>query len=292
MLASARQTINFFNLTANDTVLVCLNTAYIAGIMMLVRGLEAGAKIIAIEPDGNPLADIDEPIDFMAIVPLQLNNILEEPSSLLKIESIRGSIVGGAPVSPVLMKKLASTKAAVWATFGMTETLTHFALRQLNPTLEEAFAVLNQTKIKLDDRGCLVINSPVTNNNDVITNDLARQHDDHSFTWLGRVDNIINSGGLKLQIEALETKAIKLMNDLKLDNNFFIGALPDEQLNEKVCLLIEANQEIDALEEAALGNYFDKFERPKRIAYLPRFVYTPTGKINRQATLNLISLLS
>ena len=291
MLASARQTINFFNLAPKDTVLVCLNTAYIAGIMMLVRGLESGAKIITIEPEGNPLVEIDDTIDFLAIVPLQLNNILEDPTTLLKLESVKSTIVGGAPVSYTLQNKLSSTRASVWATFGMTETLTHFALRQLNPELEASYTVLDQTEIRLDERGCLVVKSPVTNNQELNTNDLAELSGDHKFKWLGRIDNVINSGAVKLQIEALEEKAVALLETLKLTNNFFIGALPDDTLGEKVCLLIEANEEIEALEKADLSSYFDKYEAPRRIAYLPRFVYTPTGKINRAASLRLIDLM-
>ena len=291
MLASANQTIDFFNLSPDDTVLVCLNTAYIAGIMMLVRGMQSGARIIAVDPIGNPLASMEEPVEFLAVVPLQLNNILEDPASMLKLESIRSTIVGGAPVSPVLMKKIASTRAAIWATFGMTETLTHFALRQLNPVWEEAFTVLNQTTIHLDDRGCLVVKSPVTDNREVVTNDLAEIAAANKFIWIGRIDNIINSGGVKLQVEDIEAKATSLLEDLQLHNNFFIGALPDEKLHEKVCLLVEADEEIEALEKADLARYFDKYAAPKRIAYLPRFVYTPTGKINRSASIKLADLL-
>ena len=133
MRLSAQQTIDFFDLKPADTVLVCLNTAYIAGIMMLTRALAAGAHIIAIEPTGNPLLDTNQQIDFLAVVPLQLQQILDNSATKSQLENCRAAIVGGAPVSIKLQEKLQNSAATVYATFGMTETLTHFALRRLNP---------------------------------------------------------------------------------------------------------------------------------------------------------------
>jgi O-succinylbenzoic acid--CoA ligase len=288
MKLSARQTIRFFNLSTVDTVLVCLNTAYIAGIMMLVRAFESGAKIIAKEPQSNPLENINEQTDFLAVVPLQLSDILNNPQTKSKLEQCRAAIVGGVSVSVKLEEEIQNSTANIYATFGMTETLTHFALRQLSPINEDSFTALDEVILGQDDRGCLTIASPVTENNVLSTNDQVELISQISFKWLGRIDYVINSGGLKIQIEDLERKIEHAFLDLELDYRFLIGSTADEKLGEKIVLIIECETEIEHLSNMNWTPYFDQFQKPKEIIYLKRFIETPTGKINRQEILNNI----
>ncbi len=285
MQHSARQTIRYFNLSPTDTVLVCLNTAYIAGLMMLVRAFESGANIVAVDPDSNPLVKVTGKIDFMAVVPLQLAAILANPDTKNRLEQCRAVIVGGAPVTVALEEQVKTSRAKIYATFGMTETLTHFALRQLNPVYEEAFTALEEVAIGQDGRGCLTVASPVTQHQVLATNDLIEFRGQNRFKWLGRIDNIINTGGIKLSTEMLERKIAQAFYDLGLDNHFFIGAKADDTLGEKVILLIEAETAIAAIENLNWSHYLDKYEKPGEIIYRKRFVETPTGKINRVATL-------
>ena len=223
MILSARQTIEYFNLTPVDTVLVCLNTAYIAGIMMLVRALVAEANIIAVEPTGNPIQDINQHIDFIAVVPLQLQQILDNAKTCNQLDSCRAVIVGGAPVSISLAESIKVSATNIYATFGMTETLTHFALKQLNPKQGEDFTTFKKVTIGQDPRGCLTVASPVTEEEVLVTNDLVEILSSHTFKWLGRIDNVINSGGVKFQIEDLERKIEHVFDDLELLNRFFIS---------------------------------------------------------------------
>ena len=290
MLASAQQTIRFFKLVPEDTVLVCLNTAYIAGIMMLVRGFVAGSKIIAVEPVANPLLYVEQPVDFLAVVPLQLEAILNNDSTRDRLNKVRATIVGGAPVSYLLQKELAQNAAFVWATFGMTETLTHFALRQLSPKLESTYTVFDETNISVNNKGCLVVSSTVTNGETLVTNDLVELKSEREFEWLGRFDNVINSGGVKLQIELLENKAQWMMVEQQLNYNFFVAAAPDKKLGQLVELVIEGTEDEELYNKIPWEDYFERYEKPRRIIFLPRFVYTPTGKIDRKATLELRNL--
>jgi len=288
MKLSAHQTINFFNLSPADTVLVCLNTAYIAGIMMLVRAFESGANIIASEPESNPLDNVSEQIDFLAVVPLQLSDILNNPHTKSKLEQCRVTIVGGAPVSIKLAEEIKNSTANIYATFGMTETLTHFALRQLSPVSEDSFTALDEVILGQDDRGCLTIASPVTENKVLSTNDQVELISQISFKWLGRVDNVINSGGFKLRIEDLERKVEQAFLDLNLDYRFFVGSVMDEKLGERIVLVIECETEIEAITNINWLPYFNQYQKPREIIYQKRFRETPTGKINRQEILNNI----
>jgi O-succinylbenzoic acid--CoA ligase len=288
MRLSAQQTIDFFELKPEDTVLVCLNTAYIAGIMMLVRALISKAKIIAVEPSGNPLKDIKSQVDFIAVVPLQLQQILDDPETNSKLENCRDSIVGGAPVSVKLQEILQKSKATVYATFGMTETLTHFALKKLNPDPEDYFTSFENVTIGQDPRGCLTVASEVTEKQKLVTNDLVELLSDNTFIWLGRVDNVINSGGIKLQIEILERKIEHAFNDLGLTNRFFIVSTEDDSLGEKVVLIVESGTVLDVIRNLDWAKYVEAFEKPKEVIFSKHFEETPTGKVNRQETINVL----
>lgn len=281
MVLSARQTIEYFKLSPADTVLVCLNTAYIAGIMMLARALESEANIIAVEPTGKPLQDITQQIDFIAVVPLQLQQILDNAKTRNQLENCRAVIVGGALVSVSLMKSIQESAANIYATFGMTETLTHFALKQLNPNQEEHFTAFNGVTIGQDSRGCLTVASPVTEDRVLVSNDLVELLSPNTFKWLGRIDNVINSGGVKLQIEALERKVENIFHDLGLANRFIISSKADEILGEKVVLVVESNSHLEILNSLDWSDYMEKYEKPKEVLYSSLFQETPTGKINR-----------
>lgn len=284
MLLSARQTINYFNLSPTDRILVCLNTAYIAGILMLVRAFEAKAQIVAVEPSGNPLQNIIGPIDFIALAPMQLEQILNNPASKNLLHKCRAAIVGGAPVSFALQEKIKGTSAAIYATFGMTETLTHFALKQLSPQKEDYFTAFAGVNLAQDERGCLTVTSPVTGQKTLITNDRVEILSANKFNWLGRIDNVINSGGIKHQIEDLERKVEQAFLSLGINNRFFIYAMADEILGEKIMLVVEGDKEISALRHINWPDYFTQFEKPKGITYCKQFVETPTGKIIRAKT--------
>jgi o-succinylbenzoate---CoA ligase len=284
---SARQTITYFSISPVDTVLVCLNTAYIAGIMMLARAMESGANIIAIEPTGNPLQDIDQQIEFMAVVPLQLQQILANTETKKRLAQCRAVIVGGAPVSVKLSKLLEKSTAKVYATFGMTETLTHFALQQLNPTPEDFFTTFQGVTIGQDTRGCLTVTSEVTKDVKLVTNDLVEILALNTFKWLGRIDNVINSGGVKLQIEDLERKVEEAFYGLALTNRFFVIGKHDDVLGEMVTLVIESLEELAVLRNLDWSNYLAKYEIPKDFLNCSQFIETPTGKIKRRETLQL-----
>jgi O-succinylbenzoic acid--CoA ligase len=101
---------------------------------------------------------------------------------------------------------------------------------------------------------------------------------------LGRVDNLINSGGIKFNPEQLEAKLATVIPDQR----FFIAGLADEKLGQKLVLVIESNgltkEELAQL-QCHIATVFDKYERPKALYVLPSFQETPTGKIRRDATL-------
>ena len=273
MQNSAQLTGKTFELKKGDSALLCMPMKYIAGKMMVVRALELGLDLKVVEPCSNPLKNIDEPIDFAAMVPLQLEN------SLNHLKKVKTLIVGGSQVNSQLVEKLQFISTEVFETYGMTETLTHVATKPLNgPDKLDVFQALDSVHFDKDDRGCLVIHAPMVNPNPIVSNDLVELRNKTSFCWLGRFDNVINSGGIKIIPEVVEAK----LSSLVRIRRYFIAGIPDELLGEKAVLVVEGDEieiSLDVLE---------KYERPKEIYFISKFVEIESGKVIRKETLYLI----
>ena len=291
MIASAQQTIEALQLTPQHTALVCLNTDYIGGKMMLVRSLVLGMDMVLVEPSSFPLDNLPLSPTFTALVPLQVQTILEK--SLTALNHFQGILVGGAPVSPALEVMIRQhVTSPIYATYGMTETVSHIALRPLNahPPNDE-YTVLGDTRIETDARGCLVIRGSVTNHQPVVTNDLVNITDAQRFRWMGRYDFVINSGGVKISPETVEATVDPLLKNMRIDGRFFVTGFPDERLGEKVVLVLEVDALVDEAKEELLTNFkkvLSPYDAPREICCLPQFIETSSGKINRPATRNLL----
>lgn len=281
LAASAHRTIRKLGLSEKNTALVCLDTKYIAGKMMLVRALEANMKIVAVEPSSNPLKDLSEQPGFGAFVPLQLDEIFKDPASVKKLNAFQSVIVGGAAVSTALLGKIRQLSCDVYATYGMTETVSHIALQKLTGAdAQDSFEVLPDIRIRLDERDCLVIEIPGFRE-PVVTNDLARITDDSHFIILGRHDHVINSGGIKLIPERIEKKLSSI-----LSGDFFVAGIRDERLGQKLVLVVEGEAVPDL--SSRIRQVLSAYEIPKEIIYTENFIRTDTQKINRLRTLEKV----
>ena len=286
MAASAHATLRALGIKSEDHALVCLDTHYIAGQMMLVRSILGGLNMIAIEPSANPFKKTGNyKIDFAALVPYQIEAIVQEGYAH-KLNELKCGIVGGASISETLMAKLQNVKSALYATYGMTETISHIALQRLNgPDRQDSFEVIGDTKINQDERGCLVITTTYLEE-PIVTNDLVELLDASHFRWLGRFDHVINSGGVKISPESLEKIIEPLFTDIPLQNRFFIAGVPDEKLGERVVLFIEGRL-TKQLQDEMLNNLATKisrFELPKEVRLVTSFQETKSGKMNRVET--------
>lgn len=286
MISSAKLTEQALDLKKEYTALVCLDTRYIAGQMMLVRSFTTGMYIVATEPAANPLERITFPhqIDFTAIVPYQLHHLLQSPHRN-RLNSFRTIIIGGAAVDRNMLHETTLLSCACYATYGMTETVSHIALQRLNgETSSDLFHILPGISIKADERNCLTISAPYLN--DVqITNDIVEIVNETSFRWLGRWDNVINSGGVKISPEDLEKRLEHGFQELNLHHRYIISSVPDVLFENKIILVLE----VDTIPYYIRKSLFELFlqtlkpyERPKEICgYFP-FPETNTGKINRR----------
>ncbi len=275
MVNSSIATGNYLKLKPGNTALHCLPSNYIAGKMMLVRALVLGLDMDLVEPTSQPIFDYDKVYNFTAMLPMQLQ------STLKYLHNIKIIIVGGSSVSKHLIDLTQSIKTKVYATYGMTETASHIALKPLNNKSQEPyFKVLPKISISQDERGCLVIDAPKVSEEKVVTNDLVKLHSPTEFEWLGRIDNVINSGGVKLFPEQIEEKLKG-----KIPHQFFVASMPDSLFGEELIIVLESDT--DALDTSVFED-LDKFETPKHIYNVPKFKMTNTGKIKRSETLKLI----
>jgi O-succinylbenzoic acid--CoA ligase len=293
--ASARRTLPALGLQPADRTLVCLNVEAVSGMMMLVRGFLGDLDLTVIEPIANPLAFSrpEQPFDFISLVPYQLATIVQEtPAKKLVLDFAKAILLGGAPVDAALEAEVQKLKAPVYLTYGMTETASHIAWRRLNgPQPEPFFTAFPGLDLGQDDRGCLTIRGDVTNHQTIVTNDLVNLRDDATFEWRGRADNTINTGGAKVQLEKVEGVLAQALLQLQLDCRSFVTALPDAKLGSRLVAVLEGKP-LDADTEAALAkqlaHFLSKYERPKAYYYTRHFAATPTGKVDKQATLQQI----
>ena len=268
MINSALATGEFFNIKENTNALLCLSTDYIAGKMMLVRALVLGWNLDMVAPISNPLSKTNKEYDFTAMVPLQLQNSLKE------IHKIKKLIVGGGVVENSLLKKIKEIDTQVFATYGMTETITHIAVKQLNHLKEvpNFYEILPDVIIYKDARNCLVIKAPKVSDELIITNDVVQLISETQFEWLGRHDNVINSGGIKLHPEKIEEKL-----EIIVKERFFVAGISDEILGEKLIVVIEGGtfKNKEKLKKEMLNlSSLSKYEIPKEVYFVDRFIET------------------
>ncbi|MFN0031984.1 MAG: AMP-binding protein [Flavobacteriales bacterium] len=279
MEASAKLTIQHFALQDARIALLCLPVSFIAGKMMLVRTWVGGWNLIWNIPSSNPIRDVHERIDFAAFTPMQVINILNTCPE--KFEAVKKVIIGGGEISHELESKLKNCNNEVWVTYGMTETITHVASRKLSGNdASNEYHALPGISFTITHDGRLIIRAAHLGSHQYTTNDVVQLHSPTSFSFVGRADHVINSGGVKIFPEQVEQKLAPL-----IAVPFYISAEADEVLGERVVLYMQT----DALSPSQIAMWIEQmktllhpYEVPKMIYALPKIERTPTGKIMRR----------
>jgi O-succinylbenzoic acid--CoA ligase len=279
MVNSSIATGNFFGLEPGDKALHCLPSHFIAGKMMFIRALVLGLEIDFVEPTAHPIFDYDKVYDFCAMIPLQVKHTINS------IHNMKTIIVGGSKVTKPLLQKIKDCEPKFYETYGMTETVTHIAVRRLESKTakkEQYFNALQDVSFSHDDRNCLVIHAPKLVEEDLVTNDIVDLKSETSFQLLGRFDNVVNSGGVKLFPEQIEDKLQPV-----IDERFIVAGEDDATLGEKLILIIENPRDSaeSILNRIKHLKGLTKFEVPKEIYIIDKFLETVNGKIQRNKTI-------
>ena len=274
MLNSARITCDFLGLKPGDTALLCMSTDYIAGKMMVVRSIERGLRLIEVEPCGHPLVD-NYQLNFAAMVPMQVYNSLQVPEEKERLMAIRHLIIGGGAIDEAMEAELRSFPNAVWSTYGMTETLSHIALRRISgPEASEWYTPFPTVKLSTNDEGCLVIDAPEVCAQTLVTNDIVELKPDGRFRIRGRKDNVICSGGIKIQIEEVKQALKKYVRV-----PYIISKRKDPKFGEIVVLLTEGDT---AQVQTICQQVLPKYHQPKLYLKIDKIPLTETGKPARK----------
>jgi O-succinylbenzoic acid--CoA ligase len=277
MQISAEATNSFFGLNHKSVLLLSLSVGNIAGKMMVVRAITGKARLIVSALSSNPLSENLSKVDFAAFVPLQVSNMLADPISRQRFSKIGTVIIGGAQISQLLEEDLQKLPNRNFATFGMTETVSHFAVRNISSG-EKHFTCLPGFSISTDSEQKLVLDKHPFSSEKIRTNDIVELLGPNQFRWLGRADNIINSGGIKIHPETLEKKLEPLFGD----RPFYISSQKHLSLGEQVVLIVEgALENSEALLNGA-KKLLEKYQAPAKLISINRFQRTPTGKVIRQ----------
>jgi O-succinylbenzoic acid--CoA ligase len=289
--ASAEMTGQALSLYHGTRALVCLNVDYVAGLMMLVRGMELKWELTVVEPSSNPLAGLDAAFDFIAMVPAQLAGCLAHTETRVKLNSVGKILLGGAPVSRELEKQINALTVPVYQSYGMTETVSHVAIRRLNgPDAREYYTILPGIFSGVDARGCLWVSGAVSSHETVQTNDLVELLGGNCFRWLGREDHVVNSGGVKIVLDQIDAVVADVLLGHELSASFFSWYEPDEILGQKLILIFESGGDhIDTNELLAeIRKRVSAYQTPKHVYFASQFVKTPSDKVNKRLTADLL----
>lgn len=277
MKASAQMTIEALGLRPGMSALLAMPLRFIAGQMVVVRSIVGGLHLIPVAPSSHPYARLCQAPDFAALTPMQVYESLRVPHERSLLRRTRLLLIGGGAISPELAEELKTFPHAVWSTYGMTETLSHIALRRQNgPEASDCYRPLPSVKVSLSEFGTLTINAPLVNPERLVTNDLAELLPDGAFRILGRRDNTICSGGIKLQIEAIEAKLTTL------PVSYQITAVGDERLSETVTLLYEGSPDDAPQLAARCRELLSPYEVPRHYLPIEKLPHTATGKPARK----------
>jgi O-succinylbenzoic acid--CoA ligase len=290
MLNSARITCDFLGLKPGDSALLCMSLDYIAGKMVVVRSIERHLHLISVSPSGHPLKDINEEITFAAMVPMQVYNTLQVPEERERLTHIRHLIIGGGAIDASLEKELQALPGniAIWSTYGMTETLSHIALRRINGAeASEWYQPFDSVKISQTEEGCLVIDAPQVCAETLVTNDIVEiesyiynKVEKLRFRIKGRKDNVICSGGIKIQIEEVEA-----LLKPHLEKPFMLAKKKDEKFGE-IAVLLSEDKEIKTVEATIRRLLSDhKYWIPREFLHVDHLPLTETGKPKRSILL-------
>ena len=300
MLNSAHITCDFLGLRPGDSALLCMSLDYIAGKMMVVRSIERKLRLFSVKPSGHPLSDesltkmVEMDFDFVAMVPMQVYNTLQVPQERERLSRIKHLIIGGGAIDDALAEELRSLPGAVWSTYGMTETLSHIALRRLNgEEASEWYQPFDSVGVSLNSDGCLVIDAPLVCSEPLVTNDIAeikqQETSSHSsdassslktssphvlFRIKGRKDNVICSGGIKIQIEEVEN----LLRQ-HLDAPFLLAKKKDEKFGE-IAVLVTESGDLEGV-EAICRQVLPKYWVPRQYLHFDQLPMRETGKPKR-----------
>lgn len=274
MVNSATMTCNYLGLREGDSALLCMPTKYIAGKMMIVRSIVRNLDLIAINPTSHPMKDVSRHITFAAMTPMQVVSTLEVDEERRRLMDVDNLIIGGGAIDDKLAREIRSFPKRVFSTYGMTETLSHIAMRRLNgQEATEWYTPMEGVDISLSQDGTLVIYAPKVNDQRLVTNDIAEINDNGQFRIIGRRDNTINSGGIKIQAEEAER-----MLKMHLGCNFAVTSRPDPKFGEALVLVVDGatDEEVIKACETAWPHHW----MPKAIVR-GQIPLTGTGKPDR-----------
>ncbi|AFJ90794.1 AMP-binding protein [Blattabacterium sp. (Blaberus giganteus)] len=274
MYERAIKTVEFLKLKKKEIRgLLCLSPDFIAAKMFLVRAIIFKWKIYCVPPSSNPLKNIKEHFDITSMVPMQVY------FSLKYLKNIKIVLIGGYSISNILEEKLQNISTICYSTYGMTETSGHIAIKKINGSNKSTFyKSFQDVSLSVDNRNCLGIFSSCSMNSFVQTNDVVHMISENTFTWIGRYDNIINSGGIKIIPELIERE---ISSFIPCDKRFFISSIPDKILGEKIILIIEGNPfSLDIPDNIFNGK--KKFYKPKNIFFISHFTENLLDKFRRK----------
>ena len=284
MIRSAKRTNTFFRLGAGAHIHSCIAADFIGGKMMAVRASVGELTLTWESPSSRPevLTRFEGRLPaLVALVPAQMPFILDHLPEAGCGDTVW--LLGGSAIDPGLRHRITEAGVNAWETYGMTETASHIALRRVTDG-DSRFSPLPDVVLSLTSEGCLVIEQYGER---IVTNDLADLAADGTFRILGRADNVIITGGRKVNPEKVEATLNDALRPFGVEEVMLIGEA-DEKWGSRLVLLMTTRDGHDdsatliARAAEAARNHLDRHEVPKEYRIVGSLPRTPNGKLKRR----------
>jgi O-succinylbenzoic acid--CoA ligase len=288
--ASVCATKRALSLPSGTKAFVCLNIDYVAGFMMLIRAMELDWEVGLVPAASNPLLTVPEEhtFDFTAMVPMQLSTLLANQKTAASSKKLGKILLGGVGLTYEQREQFSNLPQEVYLGYGMTETVSHVAIQRLSPETSNKqgiYFVTGDVEFGTDARGCLYFEGEVTDNQRVQTNDLATLiPGERAFQLSGRIDNVVNSGGLKIQLEELENSLYTLFRQEGITNDFFLWKTADSLLGEALVLVVEGSSALEDKLVKTINRHVDRLKKPRRLYFAEQFLKTGSQKVDKYRT--------
>ena len=183
---------------------LALPPSYVAGVQVICRSLVAGHEPATEWPAEEPW--------FTSLVPTRLHRLLESPEDLAALRTAHTILLGGGPIDPALRARAVDEGLRVVATYGSAETAGGCVYDGL-PLDGVALAIGTDGRIRIagptlfdgyDGDPDLTARTLV--DGWFLTSDAGRLDEDGRLTVLGRVDDMVVSGGVNVPAPAVAAR--------------------------------------------------------------------------------------
>lgn len=294
VVASARATAA--RLGVEGRWVLALPPSYVAGLQVVVRSLLAGhdpvvlgdrdlADVVPVAGDGVPL--------LVSLVPTQLHRMLADPRESAALAGCHRVLLGGGPIDPDLRARAEAAGVRLVATYGASETAGGCVYDGV-PLDGVALAIGTDGRIRIGGptlfdgyEGDPDLTARTLVDGWYLTGDNGRIDADGRLEVLGRIDDVVVSGGVNVPTAAVA----RSLREHPAVEQVEVAGVPDEEWGHRVVAFVVGHLDLAEARDWVSGPH-PRSWAPRDVVVLDAFPLLDNGKVDRQALAGLVGRVS